>query len=54
MCGFDRVQRDYFEGEPVRITEVEIRMGNLKNIKSAGKDEGTGEMIRDGDEMVVE
>ena len=31
---------NYFEGEPIRRTEVEIRVGKLKNGKAAGKDKG--------------
>ena len=47
MCGFDEVQRgNYFRGEPIRITQAEIREGKLKNGKVAGKDEVTGEMIK--------
>ena len=43
MCGFDRVQRDnYFRGEPIGRTEVELRVGNPKNGKAAGKNETTG------------
>ena len=41
------VQRgNYFGGEPIRRTEVDIRVGKLKNGKAAGKDVVTGEMIR--------
>ena len=32
--------------EPIRGTEVEVRVGKLKNGKAAGKDEVTGEMIK--------
>ena len=47
MCGFDGVQkRNYFRGEPIRRTEVEVRVGKLKNGETAGKDEGTREMIK--------
>ena len=32
MCGFDRVHRcNYFGGEAIRRTEVEVRVGKLKN-----------------------
>ena len=34
--------------------EVEVRLGNLKNEKAAGKDEITGEMIKDGGNKVVD
>ena len=31
ICGFDGVQRDkYFGGEPIRRTEVEVRMERLE------------------------
>ena len=40
MCGFDRVRGvNYFRGEPIRRTEVKVRVGKLKK----GKDEVTGE-----------
>ena len=46
MCGFVRIQRcNNFGGEPNR-TEVEVRVGKLKNGKTAGKDEVAGEMIK--------
>ena len=49
MCGFDGIRRDnYFGGEPIRKTEVEVGVGNLKNGKAAGKDEVTREMIDGG------
>ena len=34
----------YFEGKPIRRTDVEVRVGKLKNGKAAGKDKVTGEM----------
>ena len=34
--------------------EVEVRVGKLKNGKAAGKDEVTGEMIKDGVNRVVD
>ena len=44
MCGFDGVQKgNYFRGEPIGRTKVEVRVGKLKN----GKAEVTGEMIKD-------
>ena len=47
MCSFDGVQRDnFFGGEPIRNTEVEVRVGKLKNRKVAGMDEVNGEMLR--------
>ena len=49
MCGFDGTQRgNYFEEEPIRRTEVEMRVRKLKNRKVAGKDEVTGGMVRVG------
>ena len=38
MCGFAGGQRgNYFGGEPIRRTEVEVRVGKLKNGKAAVK-----------------
>ena len=52
MCGFHGVQRgNYFGGEAIRRTKVEVRVGKLKNGKAAGKDEVTGEMIKGGNDM---
>ena len=34
--------------------EVEVRVGKLKNVKAAGKDEITGEMINGGGDWVVD
>ena len=46
IYGFDGVRRgNYFGGEPIGRTKVEVREGKLKNGKAAGKDEVTGEMI---------
>ena len=36
----------------IRRTDVEVRVGKLKNGKSAGKDEITGEMIKEGGHRV--
>ena len=42
MCGFDGAWRvNYALGEPIRRTEVEVRVGNHKNGKAAGNDEVT-------------
>ena len=50
MCGFDGVRRgNYFGGEPIRRTEVEVRVGKLKNGKALGK-----EMVKGGGHMVVD
>ena len=46
MCGFDGVWRgNYFGGEPIRRPEIDVRVGNLKNGKTPGKDKVMGEMI---------
>ena len=46
MYGFDGVQRsNYFRGEPIRRTEVEVRVESLRMERVQGKDEFTGEMI---------
>ena len=43
ICGFDMIWRgNYFGGDPIERTEVEVRVGKLKNGKAAGKDEITG------------
>ena len=45
MCGFDGVRRgNYFGGEQIRRTEVDVREGKLKNGKAAGRDEVKVEM----------
>ena len=55
MCGFGGVQRtNYFGGDPVKKTEVEMRVGKLKNGKAAGKDEIIGERIKCGDDRMVD
>ena len=42
MCGFEGVWKgNYFGGEAIRRTEVEVRVGKLENGKAAGKDEVT-------------
>ena len=42
VCGFYEVRTgNYFGGEPIRGTEVEVRVGMLKN----GKDDVKGDMI---------
>ena len=43
MCDFDGARRvNYFGGEPIGRAEVEVRVGKLKNRKTAGKDEING------------
>ena len=55
MCGFDGIRRgNYFEREPIGRSEVEVRVGKLKNGKDPGKYEITGEMIKGGDHRVVD
>ena len=45
--GFDGVRRgNYFGGKPIRRTDVEIRVGKLKNGKATGKIEVTVGMIK--------
>ena len=52
MCGFDGVQRgNYFRGEPIWRTEVQLRARKLKNGKAAIKDKVIGEMIKGGGDM---
>ena len=47
MCSFNRIQRgNYLGGEPIGRSEVEVRMGKLKNGKAAGKDRVIGETIK--------
>ena len=54
MCGFDGVKRGiYLGGDPIRRTDVEVRLGKLKNGKVASKDEVTGEMVKGGGDMVL-
>ena len=46
MCVFDGIQRyNYFGGERIRRTEIEVRVGNLKHGKGTGKDEVIGGMV---------
>ena len=51
MCGFNHIQRGE---EPIRRTEVQVRVGKLKKGKAAGKDEVTGEMVKHEDYMLVD
>ena len=41
-------------GEPIGRAEVEVRVGKLKNGKVASKNEIKGEMIKGGDDRVVD
>ena len=55
MCGFDKVwSGKYFGGVPIRKMEIEVRLGKLKNGKATVKDKVTGEMIKGGDNRVVD
>ena len=55
MYIFDGARRgNYFGGEPIRRTKVEVKVGKLKNGKAAGKGEVTGEMIKGGGDRVVD
>ena len=46
MRCFDGIQKSNFQ--PIKRTEVELRVRKLKNGKVAGKDEFTGEMVKGG------
>ena len=51
MCSLDGIRRgNYLRGEPIGRTEVEVRVGKLEDINTAGKDEITGETIKGGGE----
>ena len=55
MCGFDGIWGDiYFGEEPIRRTEVQVRVSKLKNRKFSGKDKITGEMIKGGGDRVMD
>ena len=55
MCCFDGIRRgNYFGGVLIGRTEVEVRVGKLKNGKAVGKDEITGEMKKSGGDRVVD
>ena len=55
MCGFDGIFRaNYFGGKPIGRAEVDVRVKKLKNGKTSGKDEITGEMIKYGGNRVVD
>ena len=55
MCYFDVVRRDDYSGEYSNgRTEVEVRLGKLKNKKAAGKDEITGEMMKGGGDRILD
>ena len=55
MCGFDGILRSkYFGVEPTGRAEVEVRVGKLKNIKVAGKDEVREEIVKGGSDWVLD
>ena len=55
VCGFDGTRRNrYFGDEVISKEEVMGRVRKLKNGKSAGIDEITGEMIKNGGEMAID
>ena len=54
MCAFNGIQKgNYFGEEPIRRTEVEVRVGKLKDGKAAGKNEVTGEMVKGGSDLYL-
>ena len=49
MCDFDGIWRGKcFGGEPIGRAEVKVRVGKLKNGKTAGKDQVTGKQGKVG------
>ena len=55
VCGFDGARRNrYFGDEVISKEEVMGIVRKLKNGKSAGIDEITGQMIKNGGEMVID
>ena len=48
MFNFGDVQRGNFGVEPLRRTEVEVKIGELKNEKAVVKVEVTRETVKDG------
>ena len=54
-CVSNGVRRgNYFGGQLIKRTEVEVRVRKFKNGKAAGKNEVTGEMIKVGSNMAFE
>ena len=47
-------RNNYFGGQQIGRTEVEVRVEKLKNGKALGKDDVTVEMIKGGGERVGE
>ena len=55
ICGFDWIRRgNYFCVVPIGRAEVDVRVGKLKNGKTARVDEITGEMIKGGGNKLVD
>src|SRR5678815_4291707 len=55
VCGFDGTRRNRYFGDEVISKEEEMgRVRKLKNGKSAGTDEITGEMIKNRGKMVID
>ena len=55
MCGLHGARKgNYFGGEPIGRTEVEVRVEKLKNGKVTSNKEITGEMIKGKDDRVVD
>ena len=53
MYNFGDVQRGNFGVEPVRRTEVEVKIGELKKEKAVLKFEVTRETVKDGGWLVI-
>ena len=56
MCGFHGIWKggNYFGGEPIGRAEVEVRVVKLKSRKVSGKEEITGEIIKDGGDRMMD
>ena len=55
MRGCDGSRRGYYFGrEPIGRAGFEVRVGNLKKGKVAGKYEITGEIVKGGEDRVVD
>ena len=54
MYGFDGTRKATTSEESRLETEVEVRVRKLKNGKAAATDEVTGEIIKGGDDKVVD
>src|SRR5678815_4789355 len=54
VCGFDGARNRYFGHDVISKEEVMCRARKLKNGKSTVIDEITGEMIKNGGEMMID